>query len=60
MKIYRAGARLDLTLTLDERPGEDEIAASEAAAQDQIGGQSDSSGDYTIPGFEDYDFGFGN
>jgi len=60
MKIYRAGARLDLTLTLDERPGEDEIAASEAAAQSQIGGQSGSSGDSALPGFEDYDFGFGN
>lgn len=63
MKIYRAGARLELTLTLDERPGEETISASEAAAQEKINGQSDgddASGGSTIPGFEDYDFGFGN
>lgn len=29
MKLYRAGAEIEVTLTLDERPGEEEINEAE-------------------------------
>ncbi|MFR5762128.1 MAG: S1C family serine protease [Oscillospiraceae bacterium] len=38
LKIYRAGAELEITLTLDERPGESEIDATEQQAQAEAGG----------------------
>ena len=51
MKIYRAGAQLSVTLTLDERPGEAEIDETEQQAQAELEGQS---GQDAIPGFEDF------
>ena len=40
LKIYRAGAELEITLTLDERPGESEIDATEQQAQAELEGQT--------------------
>ena len=54
MRIYRAGAELELTLTLDERPDETEIAAAEQQANQQI--PSDS--EFSFPDFGDFD-GYG-
>lgn len=53
LKIYRAGAILEVSLTLDERPGEDEINAAEQQAQNELDGQDEAS---TYPDFGD-DFG---
>ena len=54
MRIYRAGAELELTLTLDERPDETEIASAEQQANQQI--PSDS--EFSFPDFGDFD-GYG-
>ena len=54
MRIYRAGAELELTLTLDERPDETEIAAAEQQENQQI--PSDS--EFSFPDFGDFD-GYG-
>ena len=54
MRIYRAGAELEITLTLDERPDETEIAAAEQQASQQI--PSDS--EFSFPYFGDFD-GYG-
>ena len=54
MRIYRAGAELEITLTLDERPDETEIAAAEQQANQQI--PSDS--EFSFPDFGDFD-GYG-
>ena len=54
MRIYRAGAELELTLTLDERPDENEIAAVEEQANQQL--PSDS--EFSFPDFGDFD-GYG-
>ena len=54
MRIYRAGAELELTLTLDERPDETEIAAAEQQANQQL--PSDS--EFSFPDFGDFD-GYG-
>ena len=49
LKIYRAGAELEITLTLDERPGESEIDATEQQAQAELEGQT--APDTDIPDF---------
>ena len=54
MRIYRAGAELEITLTLDERPDETEIAAAEQQANQQI--PSDS--EFSFPDVGDFD-GYG-
>ena len=54
MRIYRAGAELEITLTLDERPDETEIASAEQQANQQI--PSDS--EFSFPDFGDFD-GYG-
>ena len=54
MRIYRAGAELELTLTLDERPDETEIASAEQQANQQL--PSDS--EFSFPDFGDFD-GYG-
>ena len=71
VKIYRAGAELELTVTLDEKPREEEVEAQEDAfrQQPQQGeeepevrtepvpdGEEDDSYYYGFP----FDFGFGN
>ena len=59
LKIYRAGAELEITLTLDERPGESEIDATEQQAQAELEGQTDTDTD--IPdfgGFEGYGYDY--
>ena len=54
MRIYRAGAELEITLTLDERPDETEIAAAEQQANQQF--LSDS--EFSFPDVGDFD-GYG-
>ena len=54
MRIYRSGAELEITLTLDERPDETEIASAEQQANQQI--PSDS--EFSFPDFGDFD-GYG-
>lgn len=59
LKIYRAGAELEITLTLDERPGESEIDATEQQAQAKLEGQT--APDTDIPdfgGFEGYGYDY--
>ena len=56
---YRAGAELEITLTLDERPGESEIDATEQQAQAELEGQT--APDTDIPdfgGFEGYGYDY--
>lgn len=65
VRIYRAGAELDVTLTLDERPDEATIdqAEQEANAGLQDPSSEDAYGDYDdFDDFEDFfeDYGFGN
>ena len=65
MKLYRAGAELEVTLTLDERPEESQIDEAEQQAQAELEGQSQQDGEFGIPGFDEfgdfdgygYDFG---
>ena len=58
MKLYRAGAELEVTLTLDERPDENEIDAVEQQAQDELNGQTEQDDGFTLPDFGDFgDFG---
>ena len=65
MKFYRAGAELEVTLTLDERPEESQIDEAEQQAQAELEGQSQQDGEFGIPGFDEfgdfdgygYDFG---
>ena len=54
LRIYRAGAELDVTLTLDERPDETEIAATEEQANQQL----PSDPEFSFPDFGDFD-GYG-
>lgn len=59
LKIYRAGAELEITLMLDERPGESEIDATEQQAQAELEGQT--APDTDIPdfgGFEGYGYDY--
>ena len=59
LKIYLAGAELEITLTLDERPGESEIDATEQQAQAELEGQT--APDTDIPdfgGFEGYGYDY--
>ena len=59
LKIYRAGAELEITLTLDERPGESEIDATEQQTQAELEGQT--APDTDIPdfgGFEGYGYDY--
>ena len=65
LKLYRAGAELEVTLTLDERPDETQIDETEQQAQAELEGQSQQDEEFSIPGFDEfgdfdgygYDFG---
>ena len=59
MKLYRAGAEIEVTLTLDERPGEEEIDQAEQQAQSELEGQSQQDGEFTIPDFDGYGYDYG-
>ena len=50
MKLYRAGAEIEVTLTLDERPGEEEI---------ELEGQSQPDEEFTVPDFDGYGYDYG-
>ena len=54
MKLYRAGAEIEVTLTLDERPGEEEIDKAEQQAQSELEGQSQPDEEFTVPDFDGY------
>ena len=59
LKIYRAGAELEITLTLDERPGESEIDATEQQAQAELEGQTAPDTDSPdFGGFEGYGYDY--
>ena len=55
MKLYRAGAELEVTLTLDERPEESQIDEAEQQAQAELEGQSQQDGEFGIPGFDEFE-----
>ena len=59
MELYRAGAEIEVTLTLDERPGEEEIDQAEQQAQNELEGQSQQDGEFTIPDFDGYGYDYG-
>ena len=49
---------IEVTLTLDERPGEEEINEAEQQAQAELEGQSQQDEEFGIPGFDEFgDFG---
>lgn len=58
MKVYRAGAEITVTITLDERPGETQIDEAEQQAQAALDGQSEPEEDFSVPEFGDFD-GYG-
>ena len=59
LKLYRAGAEIEVTLTLDERPGEEEINEAEQQAQDELEGQSGQEEEFTVPDFDGYGYDYG-
>ncbi len=70
MKIYRAGAELDLTVTLDERPREEDVEKQVEDAQKQQEQQEPNTWSEVVPApddekenpyyFYEFPFGFGN
>lgn len=64
IKVFRSGAEVDATITLDERPTDEEVASQQQAAQDQQqsqNGQSGSgSGSNGSSGSNGYSYGYGN
>ena len=59
LKLYRAGAEIEVTLTLDERPGEEEIGKAEQQAQSELEGQSQPDEEFTVPDFDGYGYDYG-
>ena len=59
LKLYRAGAEIEVTLTLDERPGEEEINEAEQQAQNELEGQSGQEEEFTVPDFDGYGYDYG-
>lgn len=59
LKLYRAGAEIEVTLTLDERPGEEEINEAEQQAQEELEGQSGQEEEFTVPDFDGYGYDYG-
>ena len=59
LKLYRAGAEIEVTLTLDERPGEEEIDKAEQQAQSELEGQSQPDEEFTVPDFDGYGYDYG-
>ena len=59
MKLYRAGAEIEVTLTLDERPGEEEIDKAEQQAQSELEGESQPDEEFTVPDFDGYGYDYG-
>ena len=58
LTVFRAGAQLDLTVTLDERPQDDEISAIEDEQNQQSQNQQQQQQQQQINPFDP--FGFGN
>ena len=46
-------------LTLDERPGEEEINEAEQQAQNELEGQSGQEEEFTVPDFDGYGYDYG-
>ena len=59
MKLYRAGAEIEVTLTLDERPDEEEVSKAEQQAQDELEGQSGQDEEFSVPDFDGYGYDYG-
>lgn len=59
LKVFRSGAQIDLTLTLDERPQDDEISAIEDEQNQKIQQEEESQQQQVNP-FDPFGFGFGN
>ena len=61
IKVYRAGAEIDASITLDERPTDEEITERQNAAQDQQQTQQDSQNGQqgSSDGSNGYSYGYG-
>ena len=61
IKVFRGGAEVDATITLDERPTDEEVASQQQAAQDQQQSQDGQSGSGSNSnGSNGYSYGYGN
>ena len=61
IKVFRSGAEVDATITLDERPTDEEVASQQQAAQDQQQSQNGQSGSGSNSnGSNGYSYGYGN
>ena len=54
-----AMSQKSVTLTLDERPGEEEINEAEQQAQNELEGQSGQEEEFTVPDFDGYGYDYG-
>ena len=59
IKVFRSGAEVDATITLDERPTDEEVASQQQATQDQQQSQNGQSGSGSN-GSNGYSYGYGN
>lgn len=62
LTIFRAGAQMELNITLDERPTDEEVAAREteaSQAQQEQQSQSGSQGSQSSGGSNGYSYGYG-
>ena len=61
IKVFRAGAEIELTVTLDERPQDDEISAIEDEQNQKIQQEEENQQQQQqINPFDPFGFGFGN
>ena len=63
IKVFRSGAEVDASITLDERPTDDEITARQDAAQSEQSQQpqnGQSGSDSNSNGSNGYSYGYGN
>ena len=60
IKVYRAGAEVEASVTLDERPTDDVITERENAAQNEQNQQSQDQQGQSGSGSNGYGYGYGN
>ena len=60
IKVYRAGAEVEASVTLDERPTDDVITERENAAQNEQNQQSQDQQGQSGSGSNGYSYGYGN
>lgn len=58
--VFRSGAQIELTVVLDERPTDEEVAAQQQAAQDAQQSQSGSGSNGGSSGSDSYSYGYSN